>query len=273
MEIALYSVNGQQTSSIQISDELFGITPNDHAIYLDVKQYLANQRQGTHKAKERGEVSGSTKKPYKQKGTGNARAGHKRSPLWRHGGRVFGPRPRDYRFKLNHKLKVLARRSAMIYKIQENNLTIVENFTYQDISNESTPKTKAFLNFLKGFNAQNEKVLFVLPALPQLPKAPNTRKKRGLYVEGYIPKKSRKPIVTYKEYKEKLAKEIESYAAQKAVFDEQYQKNNMLYLSARNLPNVIVITASELHTYNILNAERVIIFKQAWENFVSTVSK
>lgn len=273
MEIALYNVNGQKTSSIQVSDEVFGITPNDHAIYLDVKQYLANQRQGTHKAKERGEVRGSTKKPFKQKGTGNARAGHKRSPLWRHGGRVFGPRPRDYRFKLNHKLKVLARRSAMIYKIQDNKLMIVENFTYQNISNESAPKTKAFLNFLKGFNAQNEKVLFVLPALPQLPKAPDTRKKRALYVEGYIPKKSRRPIVTYKEHKEKLAASVQAYSVQKAEFDAKYEKNNLLYLSARNLSNVTVVTSSELHTYNIVNAGKIIIMKEAWENFVSVVSK
>lgn len=273
MEVALYNVNGQQISSVQVSDEIFGITPNDHAIYLDVKQYLANQRQGTHKSKERGEVSGSTKKPYKQKGTGNARAGHKRSPLWRHGGRVFGPRPRDYRFKLNHKLKVLARRSAMIYKIQENNLLIVENFTYQNISNEAAPKTKAFLNFLKGFNAQDEKILFVLPALPQLPKAPDTRKKRGLYVEGYIPKKSRRPIVTYKEYKEKLAAAVAEYTTLKSEFDARYEKNKMLYLSARNLPNVMVVTASDLHTYNIVNAGKIIIMKDAWENFVSAVSK
>ncbi|MDW8301589.1 MAG: 50S ribosomal protein L4 [Bacteroidia bacterium] len=273
MELPLYNINGQPVSSIQVSDELFGITPNDHAIYLDVKQYLANQRQGTHKSKERGEVSGSTKKPYKQKGTGNARAGHKRSPLWRHGGRVFGPRPRDYRFKLNHKVKILARRSAMIYKIRENNLLVVENFTYQNLTNEAAPKTKVFLNFLKAFNAQEEKVLFVLPALPQLPKAPDTRKKRGLYVEGYIPKKSRKPIITYKEYKEKLMAEIEAYNAQKAIFDAQYEKNHTLYLSARNLPNVTVITSTELHTYNIMNAGKVIIMKDAWDNFVSNISK
>ncbi|MCS7077594.1 MAG: 50S ribosomal protein L4 [Bacteroidia bacterium] len=273
MEIPLYNVNGQQISSVQVSDELFGATPNDHAIYLDVKQYLANQRQGTHKAKERGEVSGSTKKPYKQKGTGNARAGHKRSPLWRHGGRVFGPRPRDYRFKLNQKLKLLARRSAMIYKIQENNLLLVENFTYQTLTNETLPKTKVFLKFLKDFNVQNEKVLFVLPALPQLPKAPDTRKKRGLYVEGYIPKKSRKPIITYKEYKQKLASSVEAYNMQKAIFDEQYKKNKMLYLAARNLPKVTVITPIELHTYNIMNAGKIIMMKDAWDNFVSNITK
>lgn len=268
MEIALYNVKGQAVSKVTVADEILGVEPNDHAIYLDVKQYLANQRQGTHKAKERGEVAGSTKKPWKQKGRGGARAGHKRSPLWRHGGRVFGPRPRDYRFKLNHKLKVLARKSALVYKIRENKLTLVETFTYNQIGNDNTPKTKTFLNFLAGFNAQKEKVLFVLPALPLLPKMPDTRKKRGLYVEGYIPKNIKASTLTYKQRQEKIAAEVTAYSAKKATFDEQAQKNKMLYLAARNLPNVSIITANELTTYNVVNAHQVIMLQTAFNTIV-----
>src|SRR5690606_30568362 len=126
MELAVLKHNGEETGrSISLSDDIFAIEPNDHAIYLDVKQYMANQRQGTHKSKERAEISGSTRKIKKQKGTGGARAGSIKSPIFRGGGRIFGPRPRDYSFKLNKKLKTLARKSALAYKVRDNSLTVL----------------------------------------------------------------------------------------------------------------------------------------------------
>jgi len=157
MELTVYNTNGNKTDrSVQLNDAVFGIEPNDHAIYLDVKQYLANQRQGTHKAKERSEVSGSTKKLKKQKGTGGARAGDINSPVFVGGGRVFGPRPRDYSFKLNKKLKRLARKSALSYKAKENNILVVEDFQFD------TPKTKNFIEILNNFKIFEKKTLLVL---------------------------------------------------------------------------------------------------------------
>ena len=141
MEIAVLKNSGEDTGrKVSLSDDIFGIEPNDHAIYLDVKQYLANQRQGTHKSKERAEISGSTRKIKKQKGTGTARAGSIKSPIFRGGGRVFGPKPRNYGFKLNKKLKALARKSALAYKAKDKNLMILEDFSFE------TPKTKDFAN-------------------------------------------------------------------------------------------------------------------------------
>lgn len=158
MELAVYNSEGQVTSAkVTLSEEIFGIAPNDHAIYLDVKQYLANQRQGTHKSKERNELSGSTRKLHKQKGTGGSRKGDINSPTFRGGARVFGPRPRDYSFKLNKKLKTLARRSALSYKVQESKITIIEDFNFE------TPKTKNFVKLMSAFNLTGTKVLFVIP--------------------------------------------------------------------------------------------------------------
>lgn len=157
MEVAVLNASGQETGrSVNLPDEVFGIEPNDHVIYLAVKQYLANQRQGTHKSKERSEITGSTKKLKRQKGTGTARAGSIKSPIFRGGGRVFGPRPRDYSFKLNKKVKRLARRSALTYKAQEAGITVLENFTME------APKTKQYVELLKGLNAENQKTLLVL---------------------------------------------------------------------------------------------------------------
>ncbi len=157
MEVAVLNASGQETGrSVNLPDEVFGIEPNDHVIYLAVKQYLANQRQGTHKSKERSEITGSTKKLKRQKGTGTARAGSIKSPIFRGGGRVFGPRPRDYSFKLNKKVKRLARRSALAYKAQESSVTVLEAFTME------TPKTKEYLKILKGLDAENQKTLLVL---------------------------------------------------------------------------------------------------------------
>jgi len=158
MEIAVQNIQGKETGTkITLSDEIFGIEPSTHAIYQDIRLIMANARQGTHKAKERGEVKGSTKKPFRQKGTGGARAGHKRSPLMRHGGRVFGPKPRDYSFKLNKKIKQLARRSALSYKMRENGIMVLENFELQ------TPKTKDFIKILKALQLEGNKVVMVLP--------------------------------------------------------------------------------------------------------------
>ena len=157
MEVKVLDINGKETGrKVQLSDSVFAIEPNKHAVYLDVKQYLANQRQGNHKAKEIAEVAGSTRKIKKQKGTGTARAGSAKNPLFKGGGTVFGPRPRSYSFKLNKNLKRLARKSAFSLKAKESNLVVVEDFTFD------TPSTKNFINVLKSLGLDNKKSLFVL---------------------------------------------------------------------------------------------------------------
>ena len=157
MEVKVLDFNGKDTGrKVQLSDSVFAIEPNNHAVYLDVKQYLANQRQGTHKAKERAEVAGSTRKIKKQKGTGTARAGSAKNPLFKGGGTVFGPRPRSYSFKLNKNLKRLARKSAFSIKAKESNIIVLEDFNFE------TPNTKNFINVLKALELENKKSLFVL---------------------------------------------------------------------------------------------------------------
>jgi len=157
MEVKVLDINGKETGrKVNLDDTVFAIEPNKHAVYLDVKQYLANQRQGTHKAKERAEVTGSTRKIKKQKGTGTARAGSKKSPLFKGGGTVFGPRPRSYSFKLNKNLKRLARKSAFSLKALESNILVVEDFTFD------TPNTKKFINVLSSLGLENKKSLFIL---------------------------------------------------------------------------------------------------------------
>jgi large subunit ribosomal protein L4 len=159
MEVKVLNISGKETGAkVQLPESVFGIEPNDHAIYLDVKQYLANQRQGTHKSKQRNEIAGSTRKLYKQKGTGGARAGSIKSPLFNGGGRVFGPQPRDYSFKLNKKLKSLARKSALAYKAKDNNVVVLEDFNFDTI------KTKNYTSLISALNVGNEKTLLVLPA-------------------------------------------------------------------------------------------------------------
>ena len=158
MEINVLNINGQETGrKVSLNESIYGIEPNDHVIYLDVKQYLADQRQGTAKAKERSEHAGSTRKLGRQKGGGGARHGDTNSPLLRGGGRVFGPKPRDYSFKLNKKVKVLARKSALSYKVQDNALVVVEDF------NLDAPKTKDFVNITKNLKVEDKKVLLLLP--------------------------------------------------------------------------------------------------------------
>ena len=157
MKVAVLDITGKDTGrKVELSSEVFGIEPNDHAIYLDVKQYLANQRQGTHKSKERAEIAGSTRKIKKQKGTGTARAGSIKSGVFRGGGRMFGPRPRNYSFKLNKNLKRLARKSALSIQAKENNLVVVEDFNFE------APRTKEFINVLKALELDTKKSLFVL---------------------------------------------------------------------------------------------------------------
>jgi len=157
MEVKVLDINGKETGrKVQLSDSVFAIEPNKHAVYLDVKQYLANQRQGNHKAKERAEVAGSTRKIKKQKGTGTARAGSAKNPLFKGGGTVFGPRPRSYSFKLNKNLKRLARKSAFSIKAKESNIIVLEDFNFE------TPSTKNFINVLKALELENKKSLFIL---------------------------------------------------------------------------------------------------------------
>jgi large subunit ribosomal protein L4 len=195
MELAVLKYNGEDTGrKVNLSDDIFAIEPNDHAIYLDVKQYLANQRQGTHKAKQRNEIAGSTKKIKKQKGTGGARAGSIKSPLFRGGGRVFGPVPRDYSFKLNKKLKQLARISALSYKAKENCVMVLENFSFE------TPRTKSYISMLNGLSLSDKKTLLVLPEV-----------------------------------------------------------NKNVYLSSRNLPKAKVITVDSVNTYELLNADNLVL--------------
>jgi large subunit ribosomal protein L4 len=159
MEVNVVNISGKETGAkVQLPESVFGVTPSDHAIYLDVKQYLANQRQGTHKSKQRNEIAGSTRKLYKQKGTGGARAGSIKSPLFNGGGRVFGPQPRDYSFKLNKKLKSLARKSALSYKAQDNNILVLEDFTFD------TVKTKNYVSLVNALSLTGQKTLLVLPA-------------------------------------------------------------------------------------------------------------
>jgi len=160
MELNVVNIQGKETGKkVVLNDLIFGIEPNDHAIYLDVKQYLANQRQGTHKSKERAEVAGSTRKIKKQKGTGTARAGSIKSPVFRGGGRVFGPRPKDYGFKLNKKVKQLARKSALTYKAKDNGIIIMEAFDF------AAPKTNEFVSIQNNLKINDKKSLFVIPEL------------------------------------------------------------------------------------------------------------
>ena len=199
MELEVYNINGQSTSrKVSLNEDVYAIEPNDHAIYLDVKQYLANQRQGTHSSKERSDIMGSTRKIKRQKGTGTARAGSIKSPLFRGGGRVFGPQPRDYSFKLNKKVKRLARKSALTYKANASQITVLEDFNFE------APKTKEFIKVLEKFEANDKKVLFVFS-----------------------------------------------------------ESNKNVYLSSRNLKKAKIVNASQLNTYDLLDAKKVFIVESS----------
>ena len=208
MELSVVNKKGKDTGrKVVLADTIFNVEPNDHAIYLDVKQYLANQRQGTHKAKERAEVAYSTKKIKKQKGTGGARAGSRKAPVFVGGGRVFGPRPRDYSFKLNKKLKSLARKSALTYKAKGKTISVVENFSLEN------PKTKDFINILAKLSLQEKKTLFVIG-----------------------------------------------------------EKNSNISLSSRNLKRSKVVTADELNTYDVLNAENLVLVENSYKKIEELLS-
>ena len=199
MDVKVVDIKGKETAkSVKLADSIYAIEPNDHAIYLDVKQYLANQRQGTHDSKERGDISGSTRKLKKQKGTGGARAGSIKNPEFRGGGRVFGPHPRNYEFKLNQKVKQLARKSALTYKAKENGIIVLNNIDMK------APKTKDFMKVLTDMNLAFDKVLFVLAG-----------------------------------------------------------ENKNVLLSSRNIQGANVITADSLNTYQILNANKLVIVEEA----------
>ena len=208
METKIYNAKGEATSSkVTLSDDVFGITPNDHAIYLDVRLHLANRRQGTHKSKERNEISGSTRKLKKQKGTGGARAGSVKSGTRVGGGRIFGPRPRNYEFKLNTKVRRLARKSAFSYKVQNDSLMVLEDFNYE------LPRTKEFLNLVSSLKLENQKVLLILG-----------------------------------------------------------NKNDQVYLSARNLTKVKVVTADSVNTFDVLNAQKVVMAVSSIEKIESILN-
>jgi large subunit ribosomal protein L4 len=209
MEIAIIQSTGKSTGrKAKLSEEIFGIEPNDHAIYLDVKSYLANQRQGTHKSKQRNEIAGSSKKIKKKKGTGGARAGNIKNPQFKGGGRVFGPVPRDYSFKLNKKVKDLARRSALTYKAKDNSIAVLEDFTFE------TQKTKNYLAFLKSIAADQQKTLLVLP-----------------------------------------------------------ESNRNVSLAGRNIKNTKVITAAQINTYDLLQADKLLLLEGAVEKISNMLNK
>lgn len=209
MEVKVLNLSGKETGAkVQLPESVFGLEPNDHAIYLDVKQYLANQRQGTHKSKQRNEIAGSTRKLHKQKGTGGARAGSIKSPLFNGGGRVFGPQPRDYSFKLNKKLKQVARRSALSYKAKDNNIVVLDEVKFDAI------KTKNYVALINALNVADEKTLLVLPA-----------------------------------------------------YDE------IVYKSSRNLKKAKVIVASDLNTYDVLNATKLLLTTGAVKSLEEALAK
>ena len=207
MELKVHNIKGKETDKkIKLNKAIFGIEPNDHAIYLDVKQYLANNRKGLHKSKERAEIAGSTRKIKKQKGTGTARAGSIKNPLFRGGGTIFGPRPRSYDQKVNKKVKKLARKSALAYKAKNNEILILEDFKL------SNPKTADYLKIIKAFGLESKKTLLVINEL-----------------------------------------------------------NNNIYLSSRNIKNSKVIINSELNTYEITDANNILILESAVEGIESTL--
>jgi len=209
MNVSVVKYSGEDTGrKVSLSKEVFGIDPNDHAIYLDVKQFLANQRQGTHKTKERAEISGSTRKIKKQKGTGTARAGSIKSPIFRGGGRAFGPQPRNYGIKLNKKVKELARKSALTYKAKDKSISIVEDFTFE------APKTKEYTKMLASLSVADKKTLLVLP-----------------------------------------------------------ESNNNVSLSGRNIKNTKVVTADRLTTYDVLNADTLILSEGSIEKIDNLLKK
>ena len=209
MKVAVHNIEGKETTKkVDLKKNIFEIEPNDHAIYLDVKQYLANQRTGTSKTKERGEITGSRRKIRRQKGSGMARVGDIKNPIFRGGGRTFGPKPRDYGNKLNKKVKRLARKSALTYKAKDNNIIVLEDFTLD------TPKTKEYLNVLTNLEQTDNKTLMILP-----------------------------------------------------------ETNKNVYLSSRNIKKAKVVRASDLCTYDIMNANKLLVLESSVKEIEETLNK
>ena len=209
MDLSVVKYSGENTGrKVALTDTVFGIEPNDHAIYLDVKSILANQRQGTHKSKQRAEITGSSKKIKKQKGTGGARAGNIKNPQFKGGGRIFGPAPRDYSFKLNKKVKDLARKSALTYKAKDNSISVIEDFKFEK------PQTKQYLAFLKAISVKDKKTLLVIP-----------------------------------------------------------EANSSIALSGRNITNTKVITAAQINTYDVLNADCLLLVESSIEKIDNILNK
>jgi large subunit ribosomal protein L4 len=209
MDVAVVKQSGETTGrKVNLSAEIFGIEPNDHAIWLDVKNYLANQRQGTHKSKQRNEIAGSSKKIKKQKGTGGARAGNIKNPQFKGGGRVFGPQPRDYSFKLNKKVKDLARKSALTYKAKDNSIAILEDFQFE------APKTKHYASLLKSLSLDHKKTLLVLPDV-----------------------------------------------------------NLNVVRSGRNIQNAKIITVNQINTYDVMNADQLILVESSISKMDTLLNK
>jgi large subunit ribosomal protein L4 len=209
MDVAVVKYSGENTGrKVSLSGDVFGIEPNDHAIWLDVKSFLANQRQGTHKSKQRNEITGSSKKLKKQKGTGGARAGNIKNPQFKGGGRVFGPQPRDYSFKLNKKVKDLARKSALAYKAKDNSIAVLEDFNFE------TPKTKQYQSMLKSLALADKKTLLVLP-----------------------------------------------------------EANSSIALAGRNIQNTKIITASQINTYDVMNADQLILVESSINKIDNILNK
>ncbi|MFZ5971268.1 MAG: 50S ribosomal protein L4 [Bacteroidota bacterium] len=209
MDVAVVKYSGENTGrKVSLSGDVFGIEPNDHAIWLDVKSILANQRQGTHKSKQRNEITGSSKKLKKQKGTGGARAGNIKNPQFKGGGRVFGPQPRDYSFKLNKKVKDLARKSALAYKAKDNSIAVLEDFNFE------SPKTKQYQNMLKSLSLADKKTLLVLP-----------------------------------------------------------EANSSIALAGRNIQNTKIITAAQINTYDVMNADQLILVESSINKIGNILNK
>ena len=209
MKVAVHNIKGKETTKkVDLKKNIFGIEPNDHAIYLDVKHYLANQRTGTSKTKERGEITGSRRKIRRQKGSGMARVGDIKNPIFRGGGRIFGPKPRDYDNKLNKKVKRLARKSALTYKAKDNNIIVLEDFTLE------TPKTKEYLNVLTNLEQTDNKTLMILP-----------------------------------------------------------ETNKNVYLSSKNIKKAKVVRASDLCTYDIMNANKLLVLESSVKEIEETLNK
>lgn len=209
MDLSVVKYSGENTGrKVALSDSVFGIEPNDHAIYLDVKSILANQRQGTHKSKQRAEITGSSKKLKKQKGTGGARAGNIKNPQFKGGGRIFGPTPRDYSFKLNKKVKDLARKSALTYKAKDNSIAIIEDFKFEK------PQTKQYLAFMKAVSLKDKKTLLVIP-----------------------------------------------------------EANQNIALSGRNITNTKIITAAQINTYDVLNADTLVLVESSISKIDNILNK